>query len=92
MVNAVKTYPVQYGPCMQAITDLQRRFVIAYNDMGGTNASAAAKVAGSIAKHLNVAAAQLLHTPSVQAAMLEDIKARFTCDLSETKALIDRAQ
>lgn len=70
-----------FGPAMSALrTDLQRGFVIAYNNMGADDATKAARAAGyedNGTGALKVTAYRLLHNPDIQAAIREDAKARM---------------
>lgn len=63
----------EYGPCMKECTEKERRFVVAWFQLGGKRAQAAA-VAGYTTKTRaaqDVAAYQVWHRPRVQAAIKE---------------------
>jgi hypothetical protein len=69
------------GPAMMALTDQQRAFVISHNNSGGRNGAESARAAGYAVKTARQEALRQLHNPKIQAALLEDIKTRFTGDL-----------
>ena len=86
------TQTMTFGPAMSALNDRQRAFVVALNNAGGKNATEAARSAGyaddggaSIRNHGN----WLLHNPNIQAAIVEDARARIAGDLHATLDIID---
>lgn len=79
----------RFGPAMSALPEKQRRFVLAYNNAGGGNATEAGRVAGyAEGEGLRVQAHRLLHNPAVQEAMREDLKARFVGDIAFARDVI----
>lgn len=85
------TTRMQCGPAMSALNPRQRAFVIAYNNAGGNNATEAGRTAGyKNGTGLRQSVHALLHDPKIQAAVREDISARFTEDLPDTKAALDK--
>lgn len=81
------TTKMHLGPAMTVLNDRQRAFVIALNNAGGKNATEAARAAGYIdsgSGGIKVQAHHMLHDPRIQAAILEDARARFVGDLHET--------
>jgi hypothetical protein len=76
---------MNFGPAMTALTEMQRNFVFAYNNAGGKNSTEAARAAGyADTINLKRTAFDLLRNPAIQAAIREDIGARFTADLPAT--------
>ena len=83
---------MNFGPAMSALNERQRAFVFALNNTGGRNASEAARAAGYTDTHngaIQVTAHRLLHDPNVQAAIIEDAKARLAGDIHATLLGID---
>lgn len=81
----------RFGPAMTALSDRQRAFVLNWNNGGGDNGAECARNAGysDQGDAAKVQAHRMLHDPRIQAAIREDISARFTGDLAETKRLLD---
>lgn len=85
------TTRMRFGPAMSALNPRQRAFVIAYNNAGGKNATECGRQAGYVdGSGLRQTVHALVHDPKIQGAMREDIAARFTEDLIETKSALDR--
>jgi hypothetical protein len=86
--TVVLTQTLRFGPAMTSLTDKQRAFVIAWNNAGGKNAAEAARTAGyadsgpSGASARNVAH-KLLLDPRIQAAVIEDARARFVGTIAD---------
>lgn len=70
---------VTYGPAMRAITEMQRRFVIAILEQGTANFTDAARIAGykGDRHQLSVVGHHTAHNPKVQEAMHEEAKRRL---------------
>lgn len=64
------------GPCMQALTDRQRKFVYAMLDTGQVNHTACARVAGYQGDEdtMKVTAHRLAHDEKIQAAIQEEAR------------------
>lgn len=73
------TQKLVLGPAMQALNPRQRAFVIALNNAGGKNRTEAARAAGYSDQtgHARDHANWLMHNPNIQAAIVEDARARF---------------
>lgn len=86
------TTRLNFGPAMSALTDKRRAFVVALNNAGGRNAAEAARAAGFSdgGGGARVRASEMLHDPNVQAAILEDARARLVGDLPATLNGIDQ--
>ena len=82
------TQAISFGPAMSALSRMQRSFVLAYNNAGQSNASEACRAAGYSENWVAQQASQLLHSPTIQAAVREDIVARFAGNLAEAQATI----
>ena len=86
------TQKMRFGPAMSALTERRRSFVVALNNAGGKNATEAARAAGYLdsgSGSIRVTANHLLHDPNVQAAIIEDAKARLVGDIHATLLGID---
>ncbi len=86
------TQKFSFGPAMSALNDRQRAFVVALNNAGGKNAAEAARAAGYLdsgGSGIWVTAHRLCHDPNVQAAIIEDARARIVGDLHATLDIID---
>jgi phage terminase small subunit len=84
---------IECGPAMNALNDRQRKFVMAWNNSGYSNASECARAAGYFDAGNGAIAVQahsLLHNPRIQAAVIEDAKARLTGDLGSTWDEVDK--
>lgn len=69
---------------MTALSEMQRNFVIAHNNAGGKNVTESARAAGySDGTGIRAQAHQLISDPKVQAAIVEDMRARLTGNLAE---------
>ena len=86
------TQTLVFGPAMSALNDRQLAFIVAFNNAGGKNATEAARAAGysdNNTGRIRVQAYEMLHNPNVQAAMVEDARARLAGDLHATLDIID---
>ena len=86
------TQTMTFGPAMSALNDRRRAFVVAFNNGGGKNATEAARAAGYAdtgSGRIRVQAHEMLHDPNVQAALVEDARARLAGDLHATLDIID---
>lgn len=81
-----------YGPVMEGLTRRQRAFVISLNNTGGANASASAREAGysDSGTSANVVASHLIHDPKIQAAIVEDQKARIISFAPAARLVVER--
>lgn len=66
-----------YGPAMRALTDGQKRFVIAMLETGGANVTRAAVMAGYGEIGAQQTGSRLQHQPSIQIAMREEAEKRL---------------
>lgn len=68
-----------FGPDMSLLNERQRSFVVAWNNGGHRNATEAVRQAGfsNVGRAAGVQAQRLLHNPRIQAAIIEDQKARL---------------
>lgn len=83
------------GPAMRALPETQRRFVVAFLETGGTNATKAAALAGygSSDASQRVAGHRLSHNPRVAAAIKEEADKRLrTGAILGASVLIEIAQ
>ena len=84
------TQKINFGPAMSALSPIRRAFVVAFNNAGGKNATEAGRAAGyKNTEHLRSTVHDLLHDPNVQAAIIEDARARLAGDLHATLDIID---
>ena len=69
----------EYGPAMQALTELQRRFVLAMLDVPGCSHAKAARLAGysDVKEGAKVRGHHAAHNPAVQAALREEAGKRL---------------
>ena len=72
------TQNLQFGPAMTALPPMRRAFVVAWNNAGHRNAADCARAAGYSIDRDRQTAYDALHDPRVQAAIVEDLRARFT--------------
>jgi hypothetical protein len=81
---------INFGPAMSALSPMRRAFVVAFNNAGGKNATEAGRAAGyKNTEHLRSTVHDLLHDANVQAAIIEDARARLAGDLHATLDIID---
>lgn len=73
------TDEAEYGPAMQALTDRQRKFVLAMLDIPACSHARAAREAGysDVAEGAKVRGHYAAHNPAVQAAMREEAGKRL---------------
>ena len=73
------THTYVFGPAMSLLNERERAFVVAWNNGGQRNASMAVRAAGYSQTNgsEHVQAHRLLHNPRIQAAIIEDQKARL---------------
>lgn len=77
------TQTIAFGPAMSALNAQRRAFVMALNNAGGKNATEAARAAGyKDTQYLHTNAQHVLHDPTVQAAIVEDARARLAGDVT----------
>jgi hypothetical protein len=85
------TQHMNFGPAMTALTPKRRAFVMALNNAGGKNATEAARAAGfKDTEFLRTSAYMLLHDPRIQAAIVEDTRARFSGQAGELNEQLTR--